>query len=360
MLTAALLSVLASADPTLPHAVDTHVHVSPAEYDRAVALFDTVGVDWALNLSGGWPSPRLDRHLGEAKRTGRFAIAVNLPWRYAGHPRFTELCVAILEEATRRGVRALKIQKALGLGVLDPEGQRLPVDSPRLDAIWRRAGELGLPVVIHTADPKAFWDPVTPDNERYAELSAHPGWSYYGEPVPSFHELLAELERVIARHPDTVFISVHFGNHAEDPKAVARTLDRYPNLFVDLAARIVELGRQKPSELRDLFVRHRDRILFGTDLGLWRNGGIMLGSTGEVPDSDADVPGYFSAHQTWLETSETLPSPVPIQGTWPLSGLSLPRLTLRRIYRDNAEMLFGPPPSESQAARRYPPYFREL
>lgn len=357
---AAFVLAVASV-PKLPHAVDTHVHVSAGEYPRAARVFDAVGIDWALNLSGGWPSRRFEQNVLQARKSGRFLLAVNLPWRYATHPRFPEVCVAVLDEASRRGVRALKIQKALGLGVRGPGGKRIPVDSPWLDPIWRRAGELGLPVVIHTADPKAFWDPVTPENERYAELSVHPGWSYHGDPsVPSFAALLAELETLVSRHRKTTFVSVHFGNHAEDPAAVGAQLDRHPNLYVDLAARIVELGRHDPRALRALFVRHRDRILFGTDLGLWPKGGVMLGSTGERPDTDAQIPGYFAAHRQWLETSETLPSPVPIQGSWSLEGIALPASALRRIYRDNAEMLFGPPPWRAHAAKRYPPFFREL
>lgn len=360
MLGACLIGLAAAIPPAV---ADTHVHISPGSYARAEAIFEASGVDWALNLSGSWPTGRargvFERQMTAARRSGRVVLAVNLPWRYAQHPKFPEVMVQLLEKATVAGARALKIQKALGLGVLGPGGTRLPVDSPVMDPIWRAAGRLGLPVVIHTADPKAFWDPVTPENERYAELSVHPGWSYYGEKeVPSFEALLAELERAVAKHPNTTFVSVHFGNHAEDPRAVSAQLDAYPNLYVDLAARVVELGRHPPEALRQLFLRHRGRILFGTDVGVWPQGGIMLGSTGEEPDTDADAPPYYRAHYRWLETSETLPSPVPIQGDWDIRGLDLPSEVLNDLYRGNAEMLFGPPPAASKAAERYPPYFR--
>ena len=89
-----------------------------------------------------------------------------------------------LAEAKQRGAVGLKIPKALGLGYPTPDGKRpLPVDDPGLDPLFEKAGELDMPVAIHTGDPKAFWKPPTPDNERYDELSAHPGWSFYGESV---------------------------------------------------------------------------------------------------------------------------------------------------------------------------------
>ena len=335
------------------------MHISPSESARALALFDAVGIDWALNLSGGWPGGRMEAQLEVARATGRWVLAANLPWRYAPHPKFVPIAVSILEEAAALGARALKVEKALGLSAQDEGGGRLAVDSPRLDPIWAAAGRLGLPVVIHTGDPKAFWEPVTEDNERYAELSVHPGWSNYGIPgLPSFEALLAELEHVVARHPETTFVSVHFGNHAEDPWAVERQLARYPNLYVDLAARIVELGRHDPKRLRGLLERYSSRVLFGTDLGLWPRGGIMLGSTGEEPDTDADGPPYYAAHWRWLETEDTLPSPVPIQGAWSIRGVHLSADALERIYRENAERLFGPPPAASVAADAYPPFFR--
>ena len=357
MLCAAAASTF-PARPVAP-AVDAHTHIAPTEHARAARHFDAAGVDWAVNLSGGWPGGPLEAQLEAARAEGRVSTAVSLPWRFSSHPRFVPVAVELLEAATRLGVRALKIEKALGLSARDLDGERLPVDSRRLDPIWAAAGRLGLPVMIHTGDPAAFWEPVTPDNERFRELSVHPGWSNHGVPgLPSFEALLSELERVVARHPGTVFVSVHFGNHAEDPAAVAAQLDRYPNLRVDLAARIVELGRRDPSGLRALFVRHAGRILLGTDLGLWPRGGVMLGSTGDTPDTDDEVPGYYRAHWAWLETSARIPSPVPIQGDWRITGIALDVATARRIERDNAEALFGPPPWRARAAARHPPFFR--
>lgn len=356
---APLLFLLAAApQPTTP-AVDVHVHLAPSEHARAARHFDAAGVDWVLNLSGGWPGGRLETQLAAARETGRALTAVTLPWRASSHPKFSEVAVKILKSAAEAGARALKIEKALGLGAPDLDGSRLPVDSPRLDPIWAAAGALGLPVFIHTGDPEAFWDPVDENNPRFEELSVHPGWSNHEVPgLPDFDALLSELERVVARHPETTFVSVHFGNHAEDPEAVGRQLERYPNLYVDLAARIVELGRSEPARVARVLDRHRSRVLFGTDLGLWPRGGVMLGSTGEEPDEDTGVVPYYRAHWTWLQTTESQPSPVPIQGRHRLEGVRLKPRQLAPIYAGNAEMLLAPPPWGSKAAERYPPYFR--
>ncbi len=187
-------------------------------------------------------------------------------------------------------------------------------------------------------------------NERLEELTAHPGWSNHEKDVPSFESLLEEMLRLVARHPSTNFVAVHFGNHSEDPFWVGRALDEHPNLYVDLAARLPELGRHDPRRLHELFVRHQDRILFGTDTGLGPEGFYMLGSFGEEPNRAEEVGPYFRAHWRWLETwDQAQPSPTPIQGRWTINGIGLPAAVLEKIYRGNAERLLGRP-APAQAA----------
>src|SRR5690606_34562809 len=182
-------------------------------------------------------------------------VFANLDWReLAAGPGYGARLAAKLREAHRLGARGLKIPKALGLGVRDREGHLLAVDAPELDPVFEAAGELGMPVAIHTGDPVAFWQPPTPDNERHAELAVHPGWSFYGKDVPSWEELFAAFERRVARHPKTTFIGVHFGNAPEYPDRVRALLARHANLYIDTAARIPEIGRHDPAAMRDLFV----------------------------------------------------------------------------------------------------------
>lgn len=336
-----------------------HTHVGANQVDRLHEILDEVGVDWVLNLSGTWPGARLHTQLAAAERSGRIRVACNLPWRAAVRSDFPEIGVAVLRRAKALGAVALKIEKALGLSALGPDRRLLAVDDPWLNPIWAEAGRLGLPVVIHTGDPEAFWLPVDENNERQAELLAHPGWSNYGLDIPSFEALLDQLMRVVARHPETTFVSVHFGNRAEDPEWVATQLERHPNLYVDIAARIPELGRHDPEMLREVFIRFHDRILFGTDLGLGQRGFLMLGSFGKEPNRRDEVGPYFEAHWRWLETDvRGMPNPTPIQGDWTLDGLALPDDVLADIYAGNAVRLFEPPNAAGAAPRGRPPFFR--
>lgn len=346
-------------EPPPPRSVvDAHMHVSPTELDRLHSIMDETGVAWGLNLSGLWPGGPLERQLEAARTSGRMKVACNLPWVAARmRADFPQLAAAMLKRAKSLGAVALKIEKALGLAVRGTDGQLLRVDDPWLDPIWKTAGELKLPVIIHTGDPKAFWLPVDEKNERYEELKAHPSWSNYGEPVPSFDALLQALMRVVARHPHTTFISVHFGNNAEDPFWVGTMLQKHPNLFVDLAARVPELGRHDPKKLREVFIKHQDRILFGSDLGVSPKNHLMLGSFGEEPNKRSEAGPYFQAQYKWLETTQRdMPSPTPIQGRWKIHGLGLPAKVLEKVYKTNAERLFGGPPKTSDASTpRSPP-----
>lgn len=337
--------------------VDTHLHVGPKEIDRLHEIMDEQGIVWGLNLSGGWPGGSLERQIEVAKKSGRLLVATNLPWFASRQgPDFPLVMAELLKQAKMMGASALKIEKALGFAARTPDDKLLAVDDRWLDLIWSTAGELGLPVVIHTGDPKAFWLPVDEKNERFEELSAHPRWSNYGDPeVPSFDSLLAAMIRVVQRHPKTTFVAVHFGNNAEDPEWVGRMLDAHPNLYVDLAARLPEIGRHDPKKLHDLFVKHADRILFGTDMGLSPGNFIMLGSIGEEPNKRDEVKPFFDKHWRWLETwDRDIPSPTPIQGRWNIHGIGLPDDVLRKIYRENAMKLFGEPPIKTATAALYP------
>ncbi|MFO0724668.1 MAG: amidohydrolase family protein [Myxococcota bacterium] len=328
--------------------VDTHIHVQPSEIERLIDIMDENHIRWGLNLSGMWPGGPLEKSLAAAKKSGRLLVATNLPWRMARRdPEFPTRAAELMAEAKSLGARALKIEKALGLSVRKPDGSLAKVDDPWFDPIWTAAGELGLPVVIHTGDPKAFWYPIDAQNERLEELEAHPGWSNWGdEEVPSFHELLEAQMRVVARHPKTRFVSVHFGNDAEEPEWVAAMLDAHPNLSIDLAARLPEIGRHPPTIIRRFFLKYADRILFATDLGVSPHGFLMLGSFGLEPNTREEVKPFFDKHWRWLETDDyEIASPTPIQGRWQIHGIALPDGVLEQVYRTNAERLFGPPPA---------------
>jgi predicted TIM-barrel fold metal-dependent hydrolase len=255
---------------------------------------------------------------------------------------------AALAESKKMGAIGLKVPKGLGLGYDGPDGKLLPVDDKGLDPLFEKAGELHMPVAIHIGDPKAFWRPIDPKNERWDELKVHPKWGYYGEDVPSWQALYDAFERLVARHPKTTFIGVHFGNDPEDPDNVARMLDAHPNLYIDTAARVPEIGRQDAAhavaKMRAFYEKYQDRILFGTDVAVMgpTNADWMFGSSGDHPPTREEAERFYAQTWRYFETGDRgMLHPTPIQGNWSIDGVALPRPILEKIYHGNAERLLG-------------------
>jgi predicted TIM-barrel fold metal-dependent hydrolase len=325
--------------------IDVHTHISPEALPRALSIMSEWGIDGMVNLSGSFPgAPRhmLETQLAAARASGgRIAVFANVNFVKAVRTR-PDYGTALAEElsvAKDMGAIGLKIPKGLGLGYPAPGGEKvLAADDPGLDPLFEEAGKLGMPVSIHTGDPKAFWQPADEKNERIDELRAHPEWSFFGEPVPSWADLYAQFERRVARHPKTTFIGVHFGNDPEDPERVGQMLDTYPNLFIDTAARVPEIGRQDPTKMRKFFERYQDRILFGTDLGVApTQEDMMYGSNGSLPPTLEDEKRYFQSTFRYFETSDRqFESPTPIQGRWNIDGIGLSEAVLRKLYFENA------------------------
>jgi predicted TIM-barrel fold metal-dependent hydrolase len=332
--------------------IDAHAHLDVGSLGYLRELMDRYGFDHIVDLSGGSPDPppplarhSLSLHLAQAQASGgRITVFMTIPGWEMQTPGFGERIAAMVEKAHQMGARGLKIPKGLGLGYVDSDERLIPVDDPRLDPVFEACGRLSMPVSIHTADPKAFWQPPDRNNERYEELSVHPRWSFYGFPL-SWEELLAQLERRIARHPKTNFIAVHFGNAAEEPDRVARMLRTYPNLYIDTAARIPEFGRHPPAKMRQFFIEFQDRILYGTDLGVGTDPyDIMLGSTGADPPNASDIDRFFRSSYRYFESSDlSFESPTPIQGKWSISAIHLPREVLEKVYFRNAHKVIGIP-----------------
>ena len=331
------------------------MHIGPDSIERTVALMERWGITGVVNLSGMYPGPprnMLETQLqAAASAHGRIAVFANANFRRVTlEKNYGKSMAADLAESKRLGAIGLKIPKGLGLGYPAPDGAHLlAVDDRGLDPLFEKAGQLGMPVAIHIGDPKAFWKPATPSNERWDELGAHPDWSFYGQPVPSWEELYAAFERRVARHPKTTFIAVHFGNDPEDPDRVARMLDKYPNFFIDTAARVPEMGRHDPGKMRRFFEKYQDRILFGTDTGVGpTQDDMMYGSNGPNPPTVADEERFFQSTWRYFETSDQqFDSPTPIQGRWKIDGIGLPEAILRKIYFENAARVLHWRPSPS-------------
>jgi len=332
--------------------IDMHEHIPPESeaLAHAVKILDAVGVGLAVNLSGGTVTPRSDvpsafqytKAVADTLYPGRFLEYMNLDYSDWDAPDFATRAVKQVERGAALGAAGLKEYKRLGLYLHDKAGKLIHIDDPKLDGVWRRCGELGLPISIHVADPRAFWQPLLPSNERWDELQDHPSW-WFGDPTryPPREELLAALDRVIGRHPETTFVSVHFGANAEDVDWVDAALDRHPNMWIDLAARIPEIGRHDPDRVRRFFIKHQDRILFATDLSVGDE--LVLGSGGSgPPPTDADAVDFFAKHWRWLETrDEHFQHMTPIQGRWTISGIGLPVDVLRKVYFENARRVLA-------------------
>ena len=327
--------------------VDAHNHLGPEfsggwderPIPELLAALDEAGVATIVDLD-------VEQRAGLAERIARygrqhptrFVHFTGLAYdEWAERPDFGALEAQRLEDAAGMGARGVKVWKPLGLRARDPQGHVVAVDDERLDPFWAAAARLGLPVVVHIADPMAFFDPLDERNERWEELHEHPDWHFWpsragaGEAAgaeaseagfPAFDELLAAFDRVIGRHPGTTFIGAHVGCAAEDLALVSSMLDRHPNYHVDISARMAELGRQ-PYSARAFFLRYADRILFGTDLGY--------------------DPEMYRLHYRFLETMDESfdysTEEVPPQGRWQIHGLGLPDDVLRKVYADNARRL---------------------
>lgn len=340
---ALVLFVAAQSSAQRPAVVDFHTHLNGRAAQRIDGVMRRNGIEMMVNLSGGNLSGGLQRAVGLQKALqGRVVNFYNPDWDDIDAPDWGVMQARGLEIAvTRYGYRGLKISKALGLYVRDAAGLLVDVDDERLDPLWAKAGELGVPVAIHTSDPKAFWEPVAANNERYAELAHHPDWSFYDKPVPSREALLAARDRVLDKHAATVFVCVHFGNNPEDLDYVRTLLARYPNAMVDVAARVPEIGRHDPARVRRLFIDYQDRIVFGTDIGIGRRF-LMLGSTGGDKPTDADADRFYATHWRFFETRDKgFAHMTPIQGDWTIDAIGLPDAVLQKIYRGNARALLG-------------------
>ena len=293
-----------------------------ADVEALIELLDAHEVAACVNLDGRWGS-ELEANLERYDRAhpDRFLTFCQLDWRRAAEgDDFAEALVASLRRSVQAGARGLKVWKTLGLAFRDAAGELLLPDDDRAAPVFAAAGELGLPVLIHTADPRAFFRPVDARNERLEELLRHPEWSFARPGFPTHAGLMESFEALVAAHPQTTFIGAHLAGNVEDLGWVSRMLAAYPNLYVDLAARLGDLGRQ-PRAARRLLCQHPDRVLFGTD---------------DLPPNRAGLCGWFrfleSADECYPYTDEVPPP----SGRWTVSALELPDEILRAIYADNA------------------------
>ena len=317
--------------PAFP-VVDIHNHLgggaewlTPRRVGHYLDEMNAAGVRTVINLDGGW-GDRLKETLKalDEAHPGRFLTYALIDFNGLDGKDWGEREARRLEESFKAGAKGLKFHKTLGLYYRYKNGKLMRVDDPKLDPVWEVCAKYRRPVTIHTSDPAAFFTPLDRFNERWHELNVHPEWLFYGRDFPKRNELLAQRNRVIARHPKTTFVCAHFGNNPEDVATVGKWLETYPNMYIDIDARISELGRL-PYTVRRFFLKYQDRVMFGTDT---------------PPDREA-----YRIYYRFLETDDEYFDPLRShhrQGFWMIYGVFLPREVLAKMYHKNAErLLYG-------------------
>ncbi len=299
--------------------IDVHGHqYSMPTQDLApvVAAMDTLNMAIMVNLSGrsGAELQQSVQNI-ETNFPNRFVVFANVDFEGVGKAGWAQQATAQLEKDVKNGARGLKVYKSLGLRNRDVTGNRIAVDDPRLDPVWAKCSELGIPVLIHTADPKPFWDEFDANNERWLELKLRPRRKRGAtDPVP-WEQLIEEQHNLFKKYPNTIFINAHMGWFANDLGRLGELLDEMPNMYVGIGAIIAELGRQ-PRTAQKFFLKYQDRILFGKDS--WK------------PE---EFPTYFRVLES---DDEYFPYHKKYHAFWAMYGMDLPDEVLKKVYYKNA------------------------
>ncbi|MEO6726194.1 MAG: amidohydrolase family protein [Blastocatellia bacterium] len=299
--------------------VDIHSHhnnPSPTEVDKLVKEMDSINMRVMVNLSGG-TGERLKQNVAAMKGRypDRFVVFANLSFDDINEPGYGKRAAARLAEDVKSGAQGLKIFKNLGMDLKRRDGSRVKVDDPELDPVWAKCGELGIPVLIHIAEPAVFFEPIDKNNERWLELKQFPQRARPPEKYPTFETLITERNNIFAKHPKTNFIVAHLGWHGNDLERLGKLFDTYPNMYVDNAAVLAELGRQ-PYSAHDFHMKYQDRIVFGKDIY-----------------NVEEYKMYFRLMETRDEYVQYYRKR---HAFWNVYGFQLPDETLRKVYYKNA------------------------
>ena len=299
--------------------IDVHNHQSgmgTKDLNGLVTEMQKLNMAVMVNLSGGnGASIKQAVENIKANAPKRFIVFANINFSGIGENGWTEKAVKQLEEDVKNGANGLKIFKSLGFSVKDNTGKRVNVDDARLDAIWKKCGDLKIPVLIHTADPKSFWDPMDEKNERWLELKTHAGRKRSDNDPAPFETLIQQQHNIFKKHRQTTFIAAHFGWFPNDLTRLGKLLDEMPNVVVEFGAVIAELGRQ-PKAAKAFFTKYQDRILFGKDS--W-------------------IPEEYATYFRVLETEdEYFPYHKKYHAFWRMYGMGLPDTILKKVYYKNA------------------------
>jgi Amidohydrolase len=327
--------------------IDAHIHATPNKVNAALQVMDDNSIPYAV-LIASLSQKGEDYYMGDKAfyeqleaikpYKNRLGLHYTYDWTLAEtDPEFFSKAPDMLEKAVNAGAIALKNLKQLGLVARDYEGKLLAIDDPRLFPIWERAEKLDIPVAFHTGDPVAFFQPWNPDNERWEELELHPEWSFAdSSKYPPLETLFKQVTNVYRKFSGVNFVGVHVAGYSENIAEVSRWLDEIPNLSIDTAARIGELGKHPAQAGHDFFTKYQDRIMFGTDLAFWESCDVQ----GAGPCKDFTLEEnkeFYNIHWRYLQTNDKqFDHPTPIQGKWKIDGIGLEESVLKKIYWENS------------------------
>lgn len=299
--------------------IDVHGHqnisMSTDELNRLIGEMDALNMRVMVNLSGRQGEVLAAGVRNYARYKNRIAAFANLNFGGIDDPAWGQRAAAQLEQDFKAGAVGLKIFKPLGMDLRDGSGKRIAVDDPRFDPVWRKAGELGIPVLIHTGEPSAFFEPIDKHNERWLELTQFPDRARPAGAYPSFEQLMTEQHNMFREHPRTRFINAHLGWLGNDLGRLGALMDSLPNMYTELGAVLYELGRQ-PRFAREFLIKYQDRVMMGKDI---------------YEPSEYHV--YFRVFETADEYFDYYRKR---HAFWKMYGLQLPDSVLRKIYYENA------------------------
>lgn len=302
--------------------IDVHNHqfsMPTQDLSKLVNDMDKLNMMVMVNLSGrGRGSTKhLEGALDNVHKNypNRFIVFTNIDLRTIDKPHWTENTVKQLETDVKKGANGLKIYKSQGMDNKDSKGNRVAINDPRIDPVWEKCGELGIPVLIHAADPKSFWEPMDKNNERWLELKTHSRRRRYNTDTPPWETIIAEQHNIFAKHPNTKFINAHLGWYANDLTSLGQLMDKYPNMYAEIGAVIAELGRQ-PRFAKAFLTKYQNRVMFGKDA--WH------------PEE------YYTYFRVLETADEYFPYYKKYHAYWKMYGLDLDDQVLKKLYYKNA------------------------
>lgn len=255
-------------------------------------------------------------------------------------PGYTNDVIAWLDHTFRQGAVGVKIWKEIGIDIKDRDGAFILPDDPLFDPIYAFIARRGKVLHAHLAEPIDAWLPLDPDSPHYPYYSNNPEWHLYGKPeYPTHAAIIAARDRILEKHPGLVVLAAHLGSLEHDLESIAERLERYPNLYIEVAARTRNLTRHPPEKVRALFLKYPDRILYGVDAS-WKP--YRSGPATDILRR-AHIARleqcYLSDYAYYAGSGEILYNGRTVQ------ALNLPREVLEKFYHQNAQRLLSLPPA---------------